>query len=905
MDSTGNEEEVKTVTIPVDTVPPMSTIVVSPAAPAGGWYSDNVTITLIVTDDLSGWVGDTWHRIDGAEFQQGAEAVITGEGSHSFEYYSADVAGNLEAPHNVGAICRIDRESPTVNATPDKEGEYVQPPVSISLAAQDTLSGIQVVQYRRQSESTWQEGTEIQVDGSQGDGIYTYAYRALDNAGNASATGIVTVTIDGTNPGVPADLVVAPDDWVNENGLFSLSWSNPPDLSGIAGAYYQLDVDPTDTLSPTYYVGDDLQEIEGLSVPSEGKHTAYVWLQDGVGNSDPWSRQELVEALRYDATLPTCSARATGPIGEDTDYFAGPITVTLTGQDSLSGIRSFRYRVEQGAWITETVAGSPLEATHDLALSQEGRTTVEYLSTDSAGNACSGSLTVRVDSTPPSSPLNLAASPAGWTQTNGFGVCWVPEDNYSGAGTVYYKRDDPPESESDFDHAQGLTLGQTCLSGITVDQERETPLYVWLKDRAGNVDHTTARSVSLRYDVSAPQTVIEPPGSPVSYYTAPVALQFNAIDNVSGITQTAYTIDDGAVQTWQGLDVMLDQEGNHIVEYWSVDRAGNEERPHRQALYRIDLYKPTSKLRVSSDYSNSGSVLVDWTGYETSAGSGIERYTLQYRQGGCSPWQTWHASTASTSDTFTGMKGNSFYSFRARAEDRAGHVSEWSNSPRSDYTYEEGLWGLESWIRDGELGSSMVYTQTHAGDWDQMARLSKQWPVEDVPVDTYGSIWQSIQLPQVACDSGLLLSFWYDIVGYDAVHPAHGVWSDPFEVFIRDSSGTELAQVVYDGNSEWIDLYYVYDVGWKHRIVDLTQWAGQQIRIEFRMSNLFDQYFPTWAYVDDVRLFPSPGRLLHLPLVTGSAVGVSSEALKPRRQAPKSRAEMIRGLAERRAREEH
>ena len=65
-------------------------------------------------------------------------------------------------------------------------------------------------QYRLQGSSTWLDATgnvfvvPAPADGS-GDGAHVYEYRALDNAGNPSATGACTVKIDTQGPVVTAD----------------------------------------------------------------------------------------------------------------------------------------------------------------------------------------------------------------------------------------------------------------------------------------------------------------------------------------------------------------------------------------------------------------------------------------------------------------------------------------------------------------------------------------------------------------------------------------------------------------------------------------------------------------------------------------------------------------------------
>ncbi len=243
------------------------------------------------------------------------------------------------------------------------------------------------------------------------------------------------------------------------------------------------------------------------------------------------------------------------------------------------------------------------------------------------------------------------------------------------------------------------------------------------------------------------------------------------------------------------------------------------------------------------------------------------------------------------------MTTNYFHYFRARAEDRAGHVSEWS-LPVSDFAYVEGLdnpsfdtcgWSL--WVPtpddEGKLTTRIVEAPTRTGGSSCMALLSKPWPLNGVPVDAYASFYQTIQLPAIECgrDQGLALSFWYRIQTYDRAwgklpNGSYG-WIDTFEVHILDRDGRELAEVLRDGYFGEQVIYTLYDLGWRYYSVDLTPWAGRQVRIEFKVWNRADKWYPTWAYVEDVKLLPSVSHYhaASLPVVlnkmrVGVALGV-------------------------------
>ena len=102
----------------------------------------------------------------------------------------------------------IDGTAPTVTANAD--GAWHNAAVTVALTPADAPggSGVAATQYRRQGSATWLVATGnafvVPADGSN-DGADVYEYRALDAAGNSSATGVCTVRIDTHAPSVTTD----------------------------------------------------------------------------------------------------------------------------------------------------------------------------------------------------------------------------------------------------------------------------------------------------------------------------------------------------------------------------------------------------------------------------------------------------------------------------------------------------------------------------------------------------------------------------------------------------------------------------------------------------------------------------------------------------------------------------
>jgi large repetitive protein len=143
-------------------------------------------------------------------------------------------------------------------------------------------------------------------------------------------------------------------------------------------------------------------------------------------------------------------------------------------------------------------------------------------------------------------------NPDGWYR-GPVPVRWTASDGWSGLAVA------PPDLQVEGE-GEGLVAAGTAF------------------DRAGN--HRSVRlRPALRIDLTAPVTSLEaPPGWASTDRTVALA----ATDNLSGVAGTWWRVDGGRPQS--GDQVALPGPGDHTLQYWSVDRAGNPERPHTVLL---------------------------------------------------------------------------------------------------------------------------------------------------------------------------------------------------------------------------------------------------------------------------------------------------------------------------------
>lgn len=869
-DVAGNLEPERSLNIAIDLTPPSVNVLPDRLPNATGWYTAPVTLNFEVRD-VPSQQATAYFRIDGGPWQQGAQVVVSSSGDHEIEYYAQDVAGNRSAVERIEV--KLDTLPPTtayrVQGNQGLNGWYVTP-VTVDLLPLDTTSGVAATFYRI-NEGPWQAGTQFQISG---DGQYTLLFYSVDTAGNVETSFPVTVKIDTVAPSTPISPEVSPGSWSRVN-RFSVQWANPTDLSGIAGVYYILNQEPTGPADGTFMPLTN--RLDGLTVPGEGIHRLYLWLQDGAGNADHRNRA-LAPLLRYDATPPSTDAIVQGLLGTN-GWYRGPVTVTLTASDAHSGVARLRYRVNDGDWITASGASVA------ISITTADKHLVSFAAEDVAGNVEDvRRITVRLDDSPPAAPRNLRAEPVGWQPFNSFRLIWRAPLDQSGIAGVYVRFNTPPTSPDD-----GVFYPATeVLEGLQVPNEGRHTVYVWLRDGAGNADHTTAVALedALWYDGTPPATTVARTGTlgAAGWYVGPVAFVLTATDAASGVAEIRYQINDAPWVT--GDRFTVDTDGVHIVRVTSLDRAGNLE-PVQTYQVSLDQVEPVARLAFLSRYQPRPGFVVTWSGYDPVPGSGLAGFDVQVRDGYTGEWQTWQSDVRSTEAAFEGMRGHTYF-FRISARDVAGNRQAFTTVPvftnietMLNGSFDTGTFAY--WTASGLLYKAVVPMQGPHGTTVLGARLGSEdygpslTDPGQVPVSS-ATISQTLRVPDLNQAQRPTLAFWYRVFTYDVMYSEWlKRYVDTFDVTLHDTSGAQLALLLRDGNPT--QAYgTLYDSGWKRALIDLTPYAGQTVQLVFANHNRHDNLFNTWSYLDDVQVrdWPFSYRVYLSPVLAG--VGTTAQA---------------------------
>ena len=174
-------------------VAPTVAVALSPVVPNGanGWYTSDVTITPTATDDVDS-TPLIEVNIDGAGWFTAPSAItVSVDGAHSIQVRATDDSGNVSSVSTVSLT--LDKTSPQVIASSDGAAR------TISLQASDAASGVSKIEYAPVGSSTWTTYTSSIAAGRSAQSIQ---YRAIDTAGNTSATAIFAYTPSVSVPSV-------------------------------------------------------------------------------------------------------------------------------------------------------------------------------------------------------------------------------------------------------------------------------------------------------------------------------------------------------------------------------------------------------------------------------------------------------------------------------------------------------------------------------------------------------------------------------------------------------------------------------------------------------------------------------------------------------------------------------
>ena len=517
-------------------------------------------------------------------------------------------------------------------------------------------------------------GSSCSVALVEGSGPITYKATAA-TSGLSSATGSTSWKRDVTAPTLSALYPVA--DGVNgwhRVSPMQVSSGGSDSLSGLASAQVSVN-------------GGAWQPS---AVLADGTYAVVFRAQDHAGNSSIVSR-----TIKIDSIPPSLSPVVPSPNGLNDWFISAPVNVSVNGADSGSGLANALLSVDGSTW-------QPAISLDD------GVYTIDFKSTDHAGNMATATRTVKVDASVPSIVTSTTGSEgrAGWyvSQT----TTSISADDLSGIARTEYN--------------QNHTGWQDGTSFVSVEGVNEIDIRI--HDLAGNVARQT---LEIKIDTTPPVISTSTSGEEGldGWYVSQTKTDIATHDQISGVDRIQYHQNGSG---WQDELSVVSDDGINTIDVRATDIAGNTSSASLEV--KIDTIAPTLiPIMPSPDgldnWFVSAPVSISMNGAD--AGSGLASAELSVDG---SDWR----SDASLTD--------GVHIVRFRALDHAGNSTATSRAVMVDTaaptlsTSVAGTKGNLDWyvsqtttaISAFDEGSGVVhieYNQNNAGWKDGTSVLSK------------------------------------------------------------------------------------------------------------------------------------------------------------------------------------
>ena len=445
------------------------------------------------------------------------------------------------------------------------------------------------------------------------DGLHTIKIITYDSSNNKGIDE-VTIWVDFTPPTVT---ITSPSDGQNFPDVpsdVSVTWTGSDN--------YELDHYEVRCYNSSWdsgWINVYLNMSYVFSNLGSGSYTAEVKAYDTAGNTDTDTVSFSVGTSDTNPPTVTITSPSDGSVF-DTDS----ITVQWTSNDAESGINHHEIYLDGSAVDTNIPAS---QTSYTLTGLGDGSHTIEVRAVDNAGNTGSDSVSITVDTTPPTITIS-SPNDGDIFDTDTITVTWSGSDSTTG-----------------IDHYEIYDNGNAVDTNIPASQTSYTltglgdgshTIEVRAVDGAGN---TGSDSVSITVDTTAPTVTITSPSDGAILDNSTVVVQWSGSDATTGIDHYELYLDGSPVDTnipssqnsytLSGLG-----DGSHTIEVRAVDGAGNTGSDSVSITIQeppeVNIESPTEDQSSGEAYVGGDTVVVSWSGSDN---SGIDHYEVSVDSG--------------------------------------------------------------------------------------------------------------------------------------------------------------------------------------------------------------------------------------------------------------------------------
>lgn len=344
--------------------------------------------------EQSGLIDRIEVSMDGGEYRPYGESIeFKDEGKHTLKFRAVNPVNNWSPVQFVEVF--VDLTSPTTNAkfseeryNKDETGTYLGMNSTVTLVAQDNLSGVASVEYSWDGQNFTPYERPIVVDKP---GKQTLFYRSNDRVGNVELVQKLEFTADGTAPtselkliGQAKPAILNGKQYVSDSVAFQITATD--DTSKVKTTFVTIDGKTQPYIKPIYFL-------------QEGMHTLSYYSVDSVGNKEA-SKSISVYTV---SVPPRSSARAIGQVVNTggINYAKRDFELKLDATDNVVGVDRLEVKLDAEQEFKPYVDA--------IRFSTPGFHTVTYRAVDRAGNfEPARTYTVNISETPPETAIATA-----------------------------------------------------------------------------------------------------------------------------------------------------------------------------------------------------------------------------------------------------------------------------------------------------------------------------------------------------------------------------------------------------------------------------------------------------------------------------------------------------------------